>query len=58
MAGGTVVNIPDTVPFSVVTYDVTSIGDQAFSFKSLTNVIIPNSITNIGSNAFAVNHLY
>ncbi len=56
-AGGTVVNIPATVSYSVSNYDVTSIGAQSFSNKGLTEVSIPNSITSMGSGAFGINQL-
>jgi len=36
---------------------VTSIGDEAFEFKQLTSVIIPDSIRFIGNNTFAWNFL-
>ena len=36
---------------------VTSIGEEAFQDKQLTNVIIPNSVESIGNNAFATNYL-
>jgi hypothetical protein len=45
--------IPETVTYNDVTYDVTSIGESAFSSCwNMTNVIIPNSVTNIGAGAF------
>jgi BspA type Leucine rich repeat region (6 copies) len=33
-------------------YPVTSIGGDAFEFNAVTNVTIPNSVTNIGQYAF------
>ena len=36
---------------------VTSIGEEAFQDKQLTNVIIPNSVESIGNNAFYGNKL-
>ena len=45
--------IPETVDYSDETYNVTSIGSDAFSdCHSLTTVTIPNSVTSIGSYAF------
>ena len=45
--------IPASVTYQSVTYNVTRIGDLAFSSCSgLTSVTIPNSVTSIGSNAF------
>ena len=47
------VTIPATVNYGGVTYDVTSIGDDAFGFSlSLNSVSLPNSIISIGNNAF------
>ena len=45
--GGAVV-----IPDSINGLPVTSIGDSAFAFQSLTSVTIPNSVTNIGEEAF------
>lgn len=45
--------IPSTVTYNSTTYTVTGIGNSAFSGCSgLTSVIIPNTVTSIGDNAF------
>ncbi len=45
--------IPATVTYNDVTYNVTSIGNNAFYYCShLTSVTIPNGVTSIGPNAF------
>ena len=45
--------IPEIVNYNGKDYDVTSIGESAFSFcQDLTAVEIPNSVTSIGSFAF------
>lgn len=46
--------IPESVTYEGKNYRVTNIGEDAFAeYSSLTSVIIPNSVTNIGSGAFA-----
>lgn len=49
----TTANIPSTIVVSSVTYNVTSIGNNAFQFcNTLASVAIPNSVTSIGVEAF------
>lgn len=47
-----VVDVPSTVTHDGVTYDVTSIGAQAFQWNNATTVTIPGSIKKIGERAF------
>ena len=46
------VQIPDTITDGGEEYQVTSIGDNAFQFGTLTEVIIPDGVTSIGVQAF------
>ena len=49
----TTANIPETVTYQGITYNVTSIGVSAFEYcNSLIDVTIPNSVTTIGNYAF------
>ena len=47
------VQIPDTITDGGEEYQVTSIGDKAFQFGTLTEVIIPDGVTSIGELAFS-----
>lgn len=45
--------IPETVEFKGITYRVTSIGAETFTWcEKLKSIVIPNSITSIGDRAF------
>ena len=46
------VTIPETVSYNGTTYTVTAIGDYAFFYNKVTSVIIPNTVTSIGMEAF------
>lgn len=47
-----VINIPRTVIYDGTTYTVTGIGLNAFAFSPVTQVIIPNTVTYIDTQAF------
>lgn len=48
------VTIPNTVSYNGITYNVSSIGNEAFSgCNELTSVSIPNSVTEIGNYSFS-----
>jgi hypothetical protein len=51
-ATGASVVIASTVAIPGKTYTVTSIGAEAFRYKSLESVTIPDSVTSIGNSAF------
>jgi hypothetical protein len=48
----TAAGLTAAIPAATNGYPVTSIGDGAFQYSGITNVTIPNSVTNIGENAF------
>ena len=49
----TEITIPLSVTYNNITYNVTSIGNSAFYLcNKLTSIIIPNSVTKIGTEAF------
>ena len=45
--------VPSTVVSDGVTYTVTEISEYAFQYSSVASVVLPNTITRIGSSAFA-----
>ena len=45
--------IPSTVTYEGTTYNVTSIGNNAFEYCNVTSIKIPSSVTSIGSKAFS-----
>ncbi|MGI6066739.1 MAG: InlB B-repeat-containing protein, partial [Bacillota bacterium] len=45
------------IPNEIEGYPVTGIGDTAFFLKQIKNVDFPDTLTNIGTNAFRVNKL-
>ena len=54
-ASGDVI-IPDTIRYKNADFAVTGIGEDAFCCANLTSVIIGNSVSSIGKNAFAGCH--
>lgn len=44
--------IPSTVVYEGITYQVTSIGEYAFAYCSISSVTIPFGVTSIGGHAF------
>ncbi|HOP10370.1 MAG TPA: leucine-rich repeat domain-containing protein [Oscillospiraceae bacterium] len=40
------------IPTQINGYTVTAIGDEAFSYSTITSIIIPNTVTSIGNQAF------
>ena len=54
---GSKTNIPEIVVFNEVSYRVTCIKEKGFSgYPSMTSIIIPDSVTEIGARAFANCH--
>ncbi len=51
------INIPETVEYSGITFDVVGIGSYAFRYSSIESITIPPTITFIGYNAFSYCHV-
>ena len=49
---GSLLIIPDTVTYNGIGYPVTSIGEYALAYTSLSSVTIPNTVTSIENHAF------
>ena len=49
--------IPEIVEYEGKTYNVTSISDYAFNKTEIKNIVIPKSVTMIGSNSFIDNKI-
>ena len=47
------ITVPSSVTYNSVTYKVTAVTDHAFCECAVTSVSLPNTITSIGSSAFA-----
>ncbi len=41
-----------TIPHTLESFPVTGIGDEAFAFMSVTNVVMPDSVRSVGNYAF------
>ena len=50
----TSVIIPENITFNNETYSVTSISDRSFALSPIMNIMIPQSVKNIGSEAFSL----
>src|SRR5690606_15881943 len=50
--GATALTIPASVDIAGTSYDVTAIGIGAFANSDLTSVVIPDSVTTMGRDAF------
>ncbi len=48
-----VLNIPSNITYEGITYDVTSIANNAFAGTDITTINIPSTVINIGDYAFA-----
>jgi len=50
----TAAGLTAVIPASTNGYPVTMIGNNAFYYKTMTNVTIPDSVTSIGDDAFGL----
>ncbi|UOY07232.1 leucine-rich repeat protein [Muricauda sp. SCSIO 64092] len=56
-SGGSSVDIPPTVNYQGIDFEVTDIGEATFAVNQLTSVTLPNSLETIGNYAFQNNQL-